>query len=226
MRPTGRFFCAVHSLHPVFRVRRASCPLPRKHTFPPHASYCARQSGVLICDASPSSLLPRRPFFRSPQHARRPVKALHIPPAACVTQLFPAARFPAECFTSCPAKPCIPCRRLSSSGARRQSKPASRQRPIRPHHRKSTAFSRRAALSRDIAPFQAAVALHGQTRRIKSALHGHARPFRPYFYQNLERVSARFRLICQKFVTSNAPKARFPTYKPRAGRSAAHGIPP
>ena len=102
MRPTGRFFCAVHSPHPVFRVRRASCPLPRKHTFPPHASYCARRSGVLICDASPSSLLPRRPFFRSPQHARRPVKALHIPPAACVTQLFPAARFPAECFTSRP----------------------------------------------------------------------------------------------------------------------------
>ena len=93
---------------------------------------------------------------------------------------------------------------------------SSRQRPIRPHHRKSTAFSRRAALSRDIAPFQAAVALHGQTRRIKSALHGQAHPFRPYFYQNLERVSARFRLICQKFVTSNAPKARFPTYKPRA----------
>ena len=144
--------------------------LPRQHTFPPHASYCARRSGVLICDASPSSLLPRRPFFRSPQHARRPVKALHIPPAACVTQLFPAARFPAERFTSRPAKPCIPCRRLSSSGARRQSKPASRQRPIRPHHRKSTAFSRRAALSRDIAPFQAAVALHGQARRIKSAL--------------------------------------------------------
>ena len=159
------------------------------------------------CPEGPSSA--PRSTLAARQSAPYPARRL------CHTA-FPGGLLSRRTLHIAPAKPCIPCRRLSSSGALRQSKPASRQRPIRPHHRKSTAFSRRAALSRDIAPFQAAVALHGQTRRIKSALHGQAHPFRPYFYQNLERVSARFRLICQKFVTSNAPKARFPTYKPRA----------
>ena len=207
MRPTGRFFCAVHSPHSVFRVRRASCPSPAAYL--PASCFILRSTKrrahlrrVSLITVAPKALLPL-PAARSPPRQSAPYPARRL----CHTA-FPGGPLSRRMLHIAPAKPCIPCRRLSSSGALRQSKPASRQRPIRPHHRKSTAFSRRAALSRDIAPFQAAVALHGQTRRIKSALHGQAHPFRPYFYQNLERVSARRAKRSPRHPAMNRPVRR------------------
>ena len=82
MRPTGRFFCAVHSLHPVFRVRRASCPSPAAYL--PASCFILRSTKrrahlrrVSLIAVAPKALLPL-PAARSPPRQSAPYPARRL----------------------------------------------------------------------------------------------------------------------------------------------------